>query len=287
MVEISTLYTHLKNLNKQWFYEKDEIDEGFVAKSNTQGLLKNDGTVDTSTYLVASDISGKANSADLATVATSGEYTDLENIPETFAPSSHNHPASEVTDTTAYSNLGTSSGATQHAINTAINNKIGDLLSVELITVVSNLGTASASTMNKLYLVAEATTETNDAYEIYVTVETEDEVEQGEEQTYSYDWERVDTARINLTNYSLATHTHGNITSDGKIGSNANYFVTTTTGGAVTSQEKVGNINTDGKIGTDSGKVVVTTTNGVLTTSNWVDEVDAVIQTLYSYGENL
>ena len=32
-------------------------------------------------YLVSSDISGKANSADLATVATSGDYTDLSNKP--------------------------------------------------------------------------------------------------------------------------------------------------------------------------------------------------------------
>ena len=86
MVEISTLYQHLKTLNKQWFYEKSEIDDDFVAKSNTSGLLKNDGTVDTNTYLTSSDISGKANSSDLATVATSGSYTDLTNIPETFAP---------------------------------------------------------------------------------------------------------------------------------------------------------------------------------------------------------
>jgi hypothetical protein len=45
-------------------------------------LLKNDGTVDTNTYLTShQDISGKANSADLATVATSGSYADLSNKP--------------------------------------------------------------------------------------------------------------------------------------------------------------------------------------------------------------
>ena len=54
----------------------------YVQKSQTSGLLKNDGTVDTSTYLTShQDISGKANSADLATVATSGSYTDLSNKP--------------------------------------------------------------------------------------------------------------------------------------------------------------------------------------------------------------
>lgn len=54
----------------------------YVQKSQTAGLLKNDGTVDTNTYLTThQDISGKANSADLATVATSGSYNDLSNRP--------------------------------------------------------------------------------------------------------------------------------------------------------------------------------------------------------------
>ena len=64
----------------------------YIQKSNTDGLVKNDGTIDTTTYLTEhQDISGKANSADLATVATTGRYTDLTNIPTTFTPSSHTH----------------------------------------------------------------------------------------------------------------------------------------------------------------------------------------------------
>lgn len=64
----------------------------YIQKSNTDGLVKNDGTIDTTTYLTQhQDISGKANSADLATVATTGQYTDLTNIPTTFTPSSHTH----------------------------------------------------------------------------------------------------------------------------------------------------------------------------------------------------
>lgn len=38
----------------------------------------------------------KANSADLAAVATSGSYTDLINVPSTFPPSAHTHPISEI-----------------------------------------------------------------------------------------------------------------------------------------------------------------------------------------------
>lgn len=64
----------------------------YIQKSNTDGLVKNDGTIDTNTYLTQhQDISGKVNSADLTTVAFTGRYTDLTNIPTTFTPSSHNH----------------------------------------------------------------------------------------------------------------------------------------------------------------------------------------------------
>ena len=70
---------------------KDSLDQK-ISTSNVAGLVKNDGTIDTTTYLTEhQDISGKANSADLATVATTGRYTDLTNIPTTFTPSSHAH----------------------------------------------------------------------------------------------------------------------------------------------------------------------------------------------------
>ncbi len=58
----------------------------YVQKSQTTGLLKNDGTVDTTQYLTQhQDISGKANTADLAEVATSGSYNDLSNKPDLSA----------------------------------------------------------------------------------------------------------------------------------------------------------------------------------------------------------
>jgi len=62
------------------------------------------------------------------------------------------------------------------------------------------------------------------------------------------------------------SHTHGNLTNDGKVGSTANYFVYTTTSGAITSKQKIGNITTSGAIGSTSGLPVITTTSGVLTT---------------------
>lgn len=331
MVDIQTLYGHLKTLTKQWFYDKTETDAkldlkldaadvptktsdltndsnfistsqtvglikndgtidttqyisehqslaNYVEKSATAGLIKNDGTIDTTQYLSEhQDISGKANISDLATVATSGSYADLENIPATFAPTAHEHSAADVKDSNAYEHIGTSANATQAAINYAIDNKIGALLSIDLIQVETTLPTASAATMNKLYLVPEAESKTHDSYEIYVTVEDEG----------TYAWEKVDTARIDLSGYATISHVHGNLTNDGKIGSNANYFVYTSTGGAVDAKEKIGNITTAGAIGTDSGKMVVTTTSGVLTTSDMVSEMDATVQALIQYGESL
>ena len=65
------------------------------------------------------------------------------------------------------------------------------------------------------------------------------------------------------------SHTHGNLTNDGKVGSNANYIVVTGTGGAITSVQKLGNITYDGKIGSTSGKPVITTTSGTVTTGSF------------------
>ena len=153
--------------------------------------------------------------------AFSGDYEDLTNKPtiptvvDTIADSNmnavtsnavhdglalkantgHTHSASEVLDSTAHTNLETAANATQAAINSAIDTKIGSLLSIELITIVDSLPTASASTMNKMYLVAESSSKTQDNYEIFITVRS------GSAGSYTYAWEKVDTARIDLSGY--------------------------------------------------------------------------------------
>ena len=54
----------------------------FVKTGGTSSqFLKADGSVDNNTYLTQQDISGKANTADLANVAFSGSYNDLSNTP--------------------------------------------------------------------------------------------------------------------------------------------------------------------------------------------------------------
>lgn len=55
----------------------------YVEKSQTVGLVRNDGSIDTSSYLTEhQDISGKANTLDLAQVAFSGNYSHLTNRPQ-------------------------------------------------------------------------------------------------------------------------------------------------------------------------------------------------------------
>lgn len=291
MATIEQLYEHLRTLNKQWFHDKDELEDLLDGKLDAVDIptrtsdLTNDGDGNNAFLTQHQDISGKANIVDLSDVATSGSYTDLLNIPESFAPTSHEHNTSEIKDSNAYSNLGTSANATQSAINYAINSRLGNLLSVDLVEVVSTLPTASASTLNKLYMTPESTTGTNNSYEIFVTVSSEDD--SGAEPVTVYDWERIDSTSIDLTGYSTTSHVHGNITSDGKVGSNANYFVYTTTGGEVTSKQTIGNITVNGTIGNSSGKVLVTDTNGVITTSDTITELDATIQSLITYGTSL
>lgn len=276
--QMASLYGHLKILHKQWFYEKLEMDNNFIKFSNTDGLVKHNGTIDTNTHLTSSDILGKANTSDLSDVAFSGSYNDLEDIPSTFPPTTHSHTASEVSDNSAYLNLEVQSNSNQSDINSAVNSKVSALLGVDLVEVTNDKGTASASTMNKLYFVPESTSGTNDSYQIFVTVRT------GTSGAYSYAWERVDGARININGLALDTHTHGNISRDGKVGTNANYFVTTTTAGAVTSQSAMGNIDTSGAIGSTAGKVAVTSTDGIITVSDWIIELDSLVVNLINEG---
>lgn len=142
------------------------------------------------------DITGKANTTDLGETAFSNDYNDLDNLPTIPAAYTHpsTHPSSMITDSNTHNNIGNTANTLENII-TNIDTKLGSLANVDLIEVTSSLGTASANTMNKLYLVAETTGATNDNYEIFVTVRT------GTSGNYSYSWEKVDTARIDLSDY--------------------------------------------------------------------------------------
>lgn len=157
MASLSDLYTHLKTLCEQWFYNKSEMDTALgnkISKSSTSGLVKNDGSIDTSAYITSNSLPTKTS--------------DLQN-----------------------------DGADGTNVFVANNDS------------------------------------------------------------------RLSDSR------TPTSHTHGNLSNDGKIGSNANYFVYTTTGGIVTSKQKIGDINTSGQIGSTANKPLITTTSGKITTGSF------------------
>ncbi len=69
------------NNTKALFSNNVEAAQFIRTGGTSSQFLKADGSVDNNTYLTQQDISGKANTADLASVAFSGSYNDLANTP--------------------------------------------------------------------------------------------------------------------------------------------------------------------------------------------------------------
>lgn len=258
---------------KQWFYTESEIDtitgglqsqinnkaeiselNSKASATHTHGNLQNDGKV------------GTSSNASKNVVTDANGYLTVEE--------KYSHPSTHATtiikEGSALANIGTSANATQHTINDAINTAIGNLSSIKAVQVIDTKPTASSSTMDKLYIVNE-----NNKVNVYYTKQT------GTGSSATYSWQKMDTDILDElsidwtdiqnkpTTFTPSDHAHGNITKDGKVGSNSNYFVTTTTSGLVTSKQKIGNITTSGAIGTAADKPLITTTSGVLTTGTF------------------
>lgn len=153
---------------------------------------------------------------------------------------SYTHPSSHastmITEASALSNIGTSANATQHAINEAINTKMAEVTNIDLVKLITgDLPTASASTMNQLYVKAKTNGSGQDTYNIYVTIKSGS----------SYAWEKVDDFDLQTlsiawnsitdkpSSFTPASHTHGSLTDDGKIGTASGKIITTGTGGAL------------------------------------------------------
>lgn len=226
----------IKRWLMQWFYTETEVD-GFIGEIQQNKLNKNLGTanqnvvtdgagnVDVEAKPTIPSASNSTPSADTTSGGT-GSSSAFARADHThpkssiYAEASHSHGASEVSDSSAYANLGTSANATQQAINSAINTKIGELVGIDFITVVQTLPTASSSTMGKIYLVPISGSGNNNFAE-YVTVK----------QGSSYSWEKlgeisgsglsVDWSDItNKPNLVQTSSTSGLIKNDGTIDTN-------------------------------------------------------------------
>ena len=199
-----------------------------------------------------------------------GHITGTEDVDANDLPS-HLHTATQIGDSNAHQNIGTPAYATQGAINTAIDSVIGSLSSIRAIEVVTTLPTASSSTMGKLYIISE-----NSKVNVYYT----------EQSGSTYTWHKMDTDILDdlVVNWSdvqgRPTKT-SDFTNDGADGTNvfvANNDSRLTNARTPTSHTH-GNITNDGKIGSESGKLVVTGSAGTVTAttggSDYVHDANA------------
>jgi hypothetical protein len=200
---------------------KNSLDDK-IGKSSTSGLVKNDGTIDTSSYLTSSALSNymqKSSTSGLmkndGTVDTtsystfSGSYNDLSNKP-TIPSASSTTPSADTTSGSYGS--GTSYARSNH-------------------------------THPKSSLYAEAThSHTKSQITDFPSIpsKTSDLTNDGADGTNVFvanNDSRLSDAR------TPTSHTHGNLTNDGKLGTTSGKPVITTTGGAITT----------GSFGTGSG----------------------------------
>lgn len=215
------------------------LSDARTPTSHTHGNITNDGKVGTTANRpLITTTDGAVTTGSFGTSANTFCQGNDSRLSDARTPTSHNQASSTITDTNTYSHIGNSSG-TQESINSAINTKLGELVDINFVTVVSELPTASADTMGKIYLVAISGSGTNN-YAEYVTVRT------GTSPNYSYNWEKfgevsgsglsVDWSDITNkpSSFTPASHTHGNLSNDGKLGTTSGKPVITTTGGAIT-----------------------------------------------------
>ena len=248
MATLSDLYAHLKTLCEQWFYNKSTTDTMLSAKLNVSDVdssLSSSSSNPVQNKVINTALSSKANSSHshgnitnagavgstankplittTSGVVTTGSFGTSANtfcqgndsrLSDARTPTAHNQASSTITEANALSNIGTSSGATQSAINSAIDTKIGTLAQIDAVQVVTTLPTASATTMGGLYIINE-----NSKVNVYYT----------EESSGSYSWHKMDTDILDElsidwsdilnkpSTFTPSSHTHGNIENDGTI----------------------------------------------------------------------
>ena len=146
------LYCDLADGHKLYYYKNGNANDelatlndipslaNYIQKSSTTGLIKNDGTIDTTSYLansLSSTVVSIASNDDILIT----DYSDSNKIKRVA-----NILASQVKDGTAHSNIGSSANDTQATINTDINTALGNKVSKSSTTgLLKNDGTVDTS----------------------------------------------------------------------------------------------------------------------------------------------
>ena len=255
-INIDGVVTWLKN----WFYDKTEITGFLNNKANQSDLQTTNGNLANLSSTVENKvdkITGKGLSTEDFTTALKDKLDGIEaqankTTVDSALSSTSTNPLQNKAINSALSGkastshahyIGNSSsdngslfiypngdgqnpahlGAWLHALEAEVDN----LTNIDLVEIVTTLPTASSETMNKLYLVAKSSGSTQDYYDIYITVQHENNG------NYTYTWEKIDDFDLqnlsigwdNVTNkpstFTPSSHTHGQISDEGKITSAA------------------------------------------------------------------
>ena len=218
---------------KQWFYTETEVDTLLSAKVSTaQGssnasknvVTDSGGNITLEAKPTIPSASSSTPSADVSggAVGTGTTWARADHqhpLSSAYATSSHTHTATEVTDAnyTDYTHINPSDGY-QNTINSAIDTAIGNLSSINAIEITSDKGTASASTMGKLYIVNE-----NTKVNVYYTERS------GTSPNYTYSWHKMDTDILDEftvswndiqskpSSFTPSSHTHGFLSNGGVV----------------------------------------------------------------------
>lgn len=160
-----------------------------ISKSSTSGLVKNDGSIDTSAYITSSALPTKTS--DLTNDGADGTNvfvaTNDSRLSDARTPTSHTQSSSTINGiNNDVGNYTIASYLPQNANQSDMNNAVAEMLdeisSIKALEIVSTLPTASATTMGKLYIINES-----NKINFYFTRQS------GSSPNYSYTWEKMDT----------------------------------------------------------------------------------------------
>ena len=243
MSTIQNLYNDLKTLCKQWFYEKSEVNDALANKQNNLVSGTNIKTINNQSLLGHGNISIQAGDS-VALACVSDHYFD-STTKEIVLDACAGKVISDVSKST--------SGLVDTYTITFNDN------STYVFTVTNGNDGSSPDIVTSTNGWNSTTSDSKVPSEKLTKASLDNKLDKvlGTANRFV-----VTDSSKNVT----LKEKLGNITLDGKVGSNANYFLYTTTSGEVTSKQKIGNITTSGAIGSTSGLPIVTTTSGVLTT---------------------
>lgn len=151
MVTLATLYNDFKTLIKQNFYDKDEVDDALSDKQDSLVSGTNIKTVNGNSLLGSGNISisgsGTVDSS-LSTTSTNPVQNKVINTALTNKVDKSDG-ANQMTDSNAYTSLGTSANSTQKTINNAIDTEINSINnSITNITSTSSVTVTPANVSN-------------------------------------------------------------------------------------------------------------------------------------------